>query len=231
MKENRLQKLLATAIACTAMLLVTSDLAVAQTEDVAATSHNLSVLSGGTDPTGGNLVDYDEICVYCHTPHAGSNDAPLWNRAFSLASFDMYTSATLDMTQDAVPTGVSKACLGCHDGTIGLDVITNAPNSFGGTIPGTTPGTNTMPAGSNALLDTDLRNDHPISIVYDPVADPAFDTKANVLAAGVRLYTDPSSAGDKVQCASCHNPHGTSNEPLLRVSNQASGLCLTCHLK
>ena len=134
MKTNRLQKLLVSVIACSAMLLTTNSVAVAQTDDVASTKHNLSVGSSpsGSDPTSGNvLVDYGEICVYCHTPHGGAVEAPLWNRAFGSGPYQMYTSATIDMTQDTDPTGVSAACLSCHDGTIGLDVITNAPNGFG----------------------------------------------------------------------------------------------------
>ena len=230
MKTNRLQKLLVSVIACSAMLLTTNSVAIAQTDDVATTKHNLSILSSGSDPTSGNaLVDYGEICVYCHTPHGGQVDAPLWNRAFGAGPYQMYTSATLDMTQDALPTGVSAACLSCHDGTIGLDVITNAPNGFVGSIPTTSVGTNTIDGNEN--LGTDLRNDHPISVVYDPAADPAFNTALSIETAGLKLFTDPTSAGDKVQCASCHNPHNDTNSPLLRIANSSSDLCTTCHIK
>ena len=230
MNTNRLHRILFSAIACGAMLLVTNTDVVAQTDDVTNTKHNLSILSGGSDPTSGNaLVDYGEICVYCHTPHGGQVEAPLWNRSFSTASYQMYTSATLDMTQDTDPTGVSAACLSCHDGTIGLDVIVNAPNSFGGVIPGTTVGTNTI--DGNELLGTDLRNDHPISVVYDPAVDPAFNTQASIEGAGLKLFTDPTTPGEKVQCASCHNPHNDTNSPLLRIANSSSDLCMTCHIK
>lgn len=195
------------------------------TAQVANTKHNLSA----TDPTGGNLVDYSEICVYCHTPHGGQVDAPLWNRAFSGATYLMYSSSTIDMTPDGQPTGISKACLSCHDGTIGLDVVINPPNG-GPAAPTTTPGTNTMPAGST-LLDTDLRNDHPISMVYDELADTKFNAKADILTAGLRLFVDPSSAGDKVQCATCHDPHLDDATPFLRIANTGSQLCTTCHIK
>lgn len=216
-----------------AVLMLGSGVA-AQSDDVSSTPHNLSVSSGGVDPTtGAVLVDYGEICVYCHTPHAGQVEAPLWNRQFNTGGgYQMYSSATLDMTMDGQPTGISMACLSCHDGTIGLDVIINAPNSFGGAIPPTTPGVNTMPVASNAFLAEDLRNDHPISVVYDPALDPAFNSSASILAAGLRLFTDPTSPGAKVQCASCHNPHdNATNQPFLRLDNSGSNLCLTCHIK
>ncbi|RME59327.1 MAG: hypothetical protein D6790_10780 [Caldilineae bacterium] len=222
------------AIGLTMALLLGIVPAQAQNDNVVDTKHNLSVSSGGTDPTGGNLVDYGEVCVYCHTPHGGQTSAPLWNRNFSSATYSMYDanhSSTIDMTVDSQPTGISMACLSCHDGTIGLDVIINAPNSYSGSIPPTVDGVNTMPPG-NTLLDTDLRNDHPISVAYDPSKDTAFNTAASVKAAGLKLYVDESAPGvEKVQCASCHNPHNNTYAPLLRIDNSASNLCLTCHIK
>jgi predicted CXXCH cytochrome family protein len=90
-----------------------------------------------------------------------------------------------------------------------------------------------MPTGSFAFLDTDLRNDHPISVVYDPAQDPAFNTEASILSAGLKLFTDNTSPGNKVQCASCHNPHEgrAAFQPFLRINNAASALCKTCHIK
>ena len=231
---QRLKKLLPWCAIGAFVFLATAPPAAAQNDDVANSPHNLSSSSGGAPPSGATLVDYGEICVYCHTPHGGQVDAPLWNRDFSSATYQMYSSATVDMTIDANPTGVSMACLSCHDGTIGLDVVINPPNAWGdpGSVPGTTPGTNTMPVGETNL-GTDLRNDHPVSVAYDPIQDPAFNTLASVEGAGLRFFTDPTSPGvDKVQCASCHNPHdNTTNEPFLRLSNSSSTLCLTCHIK
>jgi len=203
----------------------------AAADDVASTKHNLSLASSGQVPAGTTLEDYGEICAYCHTPHGGQNSAPLWNRSFSTATYQMYDnthSSTIDMTVDGQPTGVSLACLSCHDGTIGLDVITNPPNTFAGTVPATGAG-NVMPSGSFAFLDTDLRNDHPISVTYDTGLDPAFNSKTAVTTGGLRLFGDGTT--DKVQCASCHNPHDGTNTPFLRKSNAQSDLCLTCHIK
>ena len=85
-----------------------------------------------------------------------------------------------------------------------------------------------MPAGMTNL-GTDLRNDHPISIVYDVGQDAAFNAKAAVASGGLRLFGDGTT--DRVQCASCHNPHNNTNAPFLRISNAASALCTTCHIK
>lgn len=191
---------------------------------VVETLHNLSYAASSDRYGPGALRDYGEVCVYCHTPHGGQTSAPLWNRGFSVASYQMYDSghsSTINMTVDPQPTGVSLACLSCHDGTIGLDVIVNTPNNYTG---GPAVGTR-MPANLLANLGTDLRNDHPISIRYDPTADPFFRSASSVQSAGLQLYSG------KVQCGSCHNPHTAANRPFLRVSNSGSNLCLTCHIK
>jgi predicted CXXCH cytochrome family protein len=190
-------------------------------DNVAGSRHNMSSRSG--------LTNYNEVCVYCHTPHGGqTQNAPLWNRNFGIGPYQMYNSSyssTIDMQVAASPQGVSLACLSCHDGTIGLDVIVNRPNADTARA----GSGNTMPANSGQLfanLGTDMRNDHPVSITYDNVADPAFNPPSGGRVGGVLpLYLG------RVECGSCHNPHNTSFSPFLRVSNSASSLCRTCHIK
>jgi len=211
---------LATALAWLAML-VTAGPAAAQTDNVTSSKHNMSSRSG--------LTDYGEVCVYCHTPHNGqTQNAPLWNRNFGAGPYDMYDatySSTIDMTVAASPQGVSLACLSCHDGTIGLDVIINRPNADTA-LAGSG---NTMPANAGqyfANLGTDLRNDHPISVTYSPTDDPAFNAASGgVIGGSLPLYTG------RVECGTCHNPHNTTNTPFLRLSNSGSNLCTTCHIK
>lgn len=190
---------------------------------VVETLHNLSYSASSNRYGVGALRDYGEVCVYCHTPHSGQTSAPLWNRNFSSASYQMYNqahSSTINMTVDPQPTGVSLACLSCHDGTVGLDVIVNVPNGYSGPPAVGTP----LPAGA-FNLGTDLRNDHPVSVLYDNTADPKFRTPAQVAASGLQLYSG------KVQCGSCHDPHTAVNRPFLRISNNGSSLCLSCHIK
>lgn len=102
-------------------------------------------------------------------------------------------------------------------------------------------------------IGTDLTNDHPVGIDL-PVtgADTDFNTPTGTRT-GVRWFDNdgdsrPDSdeirfydtgAGPRVECASCHDPHGVSvtgfggqiNVSFLRVSNQNSAVCLTCHVK
>ncbi|MCB1906365.1 MAG: hypothetical protein KDH15_03260 [Rhodocyclaceae bacterium] len=105
---------------------------------------------------------------------------------------------------------------------------------------------------STFAIGTDLRNDHPVGIVF-PTANPDFNTTTGTTARGdvyfdldgdsrmdkgeVRLYN--TGDGPEVECGSCHDPHGVEsagpgsqfNATFLRVSNNGSGLCMTCHVK
>lgn len=210
-------------------------------EDIVNTKHNFSATTrdAAFNDLSGSIVDYGEVCVYCHTPHGGQTSAPLWNRQFTTSTFSMYNDPTggasdLDMSFASQPTGVSLACLSCHDGTIGIDVIINSPNAFTGTALNQTL-TDIYGAATNGdelkILGTDLRNDHPISMVYDPALDPQFSTVAAIEGAGLKLFDDPTLGANVVQCATCHNPHEATNPTFLRMANTNSNLCLTCHNK
>lgn len=248
-------------------------------DNVTMSRHNLSRLTvsnvvlwqeGGV-PQGSNYpIDmagfiydqFNEVCVYCHTPHGASTVAPLWNRVVNTSgNYSPYASSTID-TSVGQPGGVSLACLSCHDGTIAVDNIVNAPGSGGYNIAGKNPTPNGshqsmavgagstcsschMPGGGPGgahdgtikYLGLDLRGTHPISMTYPTLtgADPKFNPPdANgKFANGVKLYSG------KVECPSCHNPHlGEADyatepnlRPFLRVSNNQSGLCVTCHIK
>jgi len=217
--HRTMTRLLVAALVSAAALV--PGVAKAQTDNVTSSKHNMSTRSG--------LTNYGEVCVYCHTPHGGQiQNAPLWNRGFGSGPYAMYNNAyssTIDMTVAASPQGVSLACLSCHDGTIGLDVIINKPN-----VDTSRAGSgNTMPVNAGqffANLGTELRNDHPISITYDNVVDPAFNA-----ASGGKVGSQLPLYSGRVECGTCHNPHNTTNTPFLRVANSASNLCKTCHIK
>ncbi|MDC0358621.1 cytochrome c3 family protein [Oligoflexia bacterium] len=165
-----------------------------------------------------------EICVVCHTPHNADttvSEAPLWNHQVTSATYNLYSSTTLDATMGQ-PDASSKLCLSCHDGTVAID-------NFGGT----TNGTNYV--SGSALIGSDLRNDHPVSFTYDTslastdgeLHDPATTTSG----LGGTITQDLLFAS-KVQCASCHDVHDSAGQDaLLRKSNAGSAFCLTCHDK
>ena len=139
--------------------------ATSQAQTISGSPHDLSSLTTATD----------EVCVFCHTPHAAAVApadvvSPLWNKVLVTTGFTTYDSTTIDGT--ILPVGsVSVACLSCHDGTQAMDVVINAPGSRG-----VTPGGAEIDAlaigliggigGTAADLGKDLTNDHPIGIQY-----------------------------------------------------------------
>jgi hypothetical protein len=205
--------------------------AMAQSTDGATTivgsAHDLTSGGAGADLNSTT----DRVCVFCHTPHdnATTTSPPLWNHgpisAGNLALFTMYDSPTIDMTQTVAgePSGISLACLSCHDGNTGMDSLLQPPTGF--------VADNTAMLDTNGnLLGVDLRGEHPISLTYDDTADTAFNDPPlnNVILFG--------ALEDQVECSSCHNVHvpGDSTAgtfPFLRESTDASLLCVSCHIK
>jgi len=160
--------------------------------------HNLSTFGPGAGSTT------SQVCVYCHTPHAGAgalagNTVPLWNKAAVSVEgdFDRYSdlgSVTFDAAEANVGS-VSMACLTCHDGVQAIDVAINASGrdlgpGFIDTGARTMPGLNTI-----AVLGTDLRDDHPISMQYaaggltDATVPPLGSPPA--LQPGLGVFGDP----------------------------------------
>ncbi len=173
-----------------------------------------AAISGGSHDLSDNSLGTDQICIFCHTPHNGDSAAPLWNRgaASGQGSFTLY-----DGTTSASVTGTSILCLSCHDGVTNLD-------AFGGAA-----GTATIEdkfSGTTANVGIDLRDDHPVSIVYGSAGTgDGTDLKASPTG---DLASQLEST--KVECGTCHDAH-TSESKFLVGSNSASALCLSCHLK
>lgn len=108
------------------------------------------------------------------------------------------------------------------------------------------------------VIGTDLKNDHPVGVNYPTTTGAGTDwktpdgsiTRGTVVTTffddntngrmdkgDVRLYG--SGTDSRVECASCHDPHGvpsggagtTINPTFLRKTNAGSLVCLTCHTK
>jgi hypothetical protein len=163
------------------------------------------------------------------------------------------------------PDGISLACLSCHDGTVAIDAVVNKPKFHDWSDSGThyrldaegSIGSDTCGKCHNRTsgayggiggahdatiryLTRDLRDDHPISMPFPTYAqDPGFNQPMLVKSDGGREFPNgvQTFEGDKVQCASCHDPHNPDEsntegrDPFLRGSNRNSALCLTCHQK
>jgi predicted CXXCH cytochrome family protein len=187
-------------------------------QGILTTKHNLSITGPG--PIKSTIEE--EVCIFCHTPHNARRDIPyLWNRNDTTVNYIPYQSSTL-YASVGQPTGASKLCLSCHDGTIALGSLISEEEEipFAG-------GIRFMPEGPSKL-GTDLSDDHPVSFIYDSalaitnteLVDPS------LLTPEVKLDKD-----GQLQCTSCHDPHDDTNGKFLVKPNNYSDLCTTCHQK
>lgn len=208
------------------MIALALSLLLAAPSDVRSTKHNLSASS----TQAVHAATLDEICVFCHVPHGAYRSRPIWNRDLSYQDdptlYTVYGSTTLDANV-VRPTGASKLCLSCHDGTLAIGSLMNVDAQRPASV-AMAGGVTTMPSG-RTRLGTDLRNDHPISMVPNTAADP--EIRLPPAGDDVRLR-EGSTPGvkDTVQCTSCHDPHLASYKFLVK-ENLRGAICLTCHDK
>lgn len=160
------------------------------------------------------------VCIFCHTQH-GQSTTPgaLWNRYNSNISYIPYRSTTAK-ARPGQPTGASKLCLSCHDGTVAMGMLRSTTREVK-----FTGGFRSIPRG-RGNLGTDLSDDHPISFVYDKalanangqLRDPALLTR------GVHL-----DRNGELQCTTCHDPHNNQFGKFLVMDNSQAELCIICH--
>lgn len=179
------------------------------------TVHNLSVSGPGTI----RATTETEICVFCHTPHGGGDARPLWNRSTASGPYLIYQSSSL-RAQVGQPTGSSKLCLSCHDGTIALGNVLSRPQ------PISLGGTERMPPG-RSNLGTDLSDDHPVSFVYPSTTGTSGSELVPPQAIQEPVTLDHNL---EVQCTACHEPHDNTNGKFLVRSNVSGALCTSCHI-
>jgi predicted CXXCH cytochrome family protein len=175
---------------------------------VVGSKHDLSV----TGPGPIRAVSETSACLFCHISHAGRFGAS--NRPDSKAVYLPYESSTMS-AKPGSPTGASRICLSCHDGTIAVGrTLTRDIPTVGGTIA----------PGASAHIGTDLRSSHPISFA------PGASQKTRRPHPGDAVKYD---AAGQVQCTSCHDPHKEYGDPqlgkFLVKPSARSQLCLSCH--
>lgn len=139
------------------------------------------------------------------------------------------------------PGTVSKLCLSCHDGTVGV-------LDYGGATGGMTLADAYAPGVGASVLGTNLSNDHPIGITYDAALVASDGGLADPATKSVTIGSIPSRTGTiatmmlvggKVECPSCHDVHniytvangGATSKGLVKVAMAGSSLCLQCHAK
>ena len=190
------------------------------------------------------------VCGECHDIHKAPNPAngPLWVHApsatLSYLTYDQAGSETFNALGLTVSLGTSsKACLSCHDGTVGInqqlklgmDDTTTATTSFLGSTNSTAV---IMPAGFYPVVNhNDLTHTHPIGISYVAARtalnteNPSFaelnDPTATYFKDGGPLIQSQLKGLGKTQmeCSTCHDIHNTRTMP------RGQDLCTSCHNK
>lgn len=160
------------------------------------------------------------VCQYCHMPHNANTAitiAPIWSRSVQPATA-YQTNPTLAI--DLAATQYSLLCLSCHDGTIATGTLWNGQvlNATRGVI---------APTNAN-FIGTVLTNDHPVGMIYpltgSAAASSGLGTRTAATNAGFAFF---GAGSDRMECASCHDPHVNTNGNFLRTIT--GDLCASCH--
>lgn len=197
------------------MILLAAALAFHADGGVENTVHNLSV----SGPGQVKALSEEEICIFCHAPHRSTTRAPLWNRYDSRASYMIYDTSTLDALPGQ-PTGATRMCLSCHDGTVALGEIASRPDEIAFSSE------NRFLNPSTGSVETDLGDDHPVSFIYDEALASADSQIVSPSAIPPPVHLD--EAGE-MQCTACHDPHDDTYGNFLLLAPTGGVLCTSCH--
>lgn len=219
--------------------------------DIRTTPHNLSRKR--------SVVEADEVCVFCHTPQlppnlegkTGTGVQPAWQPSISKNhDFLMFDDIGRKQFGKMAVGSQSIACLSCHDSSQAFQV-TGGMNDhpFGVPYRGYLRRLGRQSVGDDKGKQGDepSRSANFLKFV-DDFKLPSTGKVDNrsvwwVSSSGVsavrsrsdlplyaRQQEDEEGETPYIECSSCHDPH-VARPLFLRVSNEGSRLCLTCHEK
>jgi len=183
-------------------------------QTIVGSPHDLSA----TGPGRIHAMEEEQVCIFCHTPHNATGQRPLWNRHMPPTHYRIYESSTTDARIDQ-PSGSSKMCLSCHDGSLAIGLLAGRPDEI------VVMSRRTMAPG-RGNLSLDLSDDHPIGFRYDR-ALAARDPQLRVPDAISREL--PLGKHGEMHCTTCHDPHNNHLGNFLRITKVRSAICLSCH--
>jgi predicted CXXCH cytochrome family protein len=229
------------------LLVVVSAAMPAGAADIRLTPHNLT--------QKGAKVEADEVCVFCHTPQLGpipmrNGEAvqPAWQPSVpDTHTFVLYDDiGRLQFGDKAAVGSQSIACLSCHDANQAFSVVSSeSDHPFGIPYRGYTRGRDRTAAENVKHENAPFREAKELKSLdeFRLPSNGVIDNRmvwwvsANGVSAvrtrsDLPLYARKVDVGEipYVECSSCHDPH-ISNKLFLRVNNDGSRLCLTCHDK
>ncbi len=184
-------------------------------DSVVNSKHDLS--ARGPGPI--RAVYENQICIFCHAPHNAAPQTPLWNRVNPRTHYRIYESSTLDARIDQ-PSGPSKMCLSCHDGSMALGNVLSRPATHPIVMT-----QRTIPPGTTDLTN-DLSDDHPIGFRYDRALS---NLDPQLRAPEVVSVELPLGSHGEMHCTTCHDPHDNELGDFLRVTDRMGAICVSCH--
>lgn len=190
---------------------LTVSLATFAKSTVSESAHNLSI----TGPGQVKSQTEDQVCVFCHTPHRPGVGPGLWNRRTPKVEAS-YQSSTLE-AEPATSSRTSQLCLSCHDGTIALGEMLNAPRG------NKNVDLRDIYIGGRNSFGVSLKSHHPVDIIYDQTLQAKNPTLANPNT------VDLPMTNGKLECSTCHDPHSSGIPPFLNKPSRNGELCTTCH--
>jgi predicted CXXCH cytochrome family protein len=213
--------------------------AAGKSHSITNTKHNIPQKFTGSR-AGGNK--YDQICIFCHTPHNANVAVPLWNRNLQNNLTNYYNSPTLTSVAKAAgvvgTSTISAFCMACHDGATAMGDIKYGADTG---INATTYNNHAGDDNARANLGTDMSNDHPVGFSYvaaqavvesDGAASRLNPVTQAAKTLGNFLFSKAGASNPtEMECASCHKVHDSYYPPFLRTTNEYSKLCLACHNK
>jgi predicted CXXCH cytochrome family protein len=201
-----------------------------------------------------------DLCQFCHVPNrleTSTSPAPAWDPKSKGRNAAL--SERADPNGPPLPlrwAGSTVRCMSCHDATVSSINIVYRPGSASlrfDEIAGDKRRREGARRTYFALPDEwggRVMGNHPVAIPYPLDLEQSeyrrYEPRAELLTAGewqpdprkkgLKLFTDRSgfdvlTGTSGVECASCHDPHGTPNAYFLRVAKDRSELCLSCHRK
>lgn len=217
--------------------------------DIRSTPHNLA--------RNRTLVDSDEVCVFCHTPQlpvgiegtSGPAAQPAWQPSLSPNhDFLMFDDIGRSQFGKMAVGSQSIACLSCHDSNQAFQVTaSDSDHPFGIPYRGfmrrrgpaaAAPGSGSQGSGP-ARAAQHLKAVDDFRMPSNGMVDKRsvwWVSASGISAVRTRsdlpLYARQGEEGETpyIECSSCHDPH-VARPLFLRVTNEGSKLCLTCHEK
>lgn len=183
-------------------------------QTIVGSPHDLSA----TGPGRVHAMEEEQVCIFCHTPHNATGQRPLWNRHMPPTHYRIYESSTTDARIDQ-PSGPSKMCLSCHDGSLAIGLLASRPDEI------VVMSRRTMASG-RGYLSLDLSDDHPIGFRYDRALAGRDHQLHHPDVISREL---PLGKHGEMHCTTCHDPHNNHLGHFLRITEVRSTICLSCH--